>query len=62
MMGGLLNHDKLIRQSFHRGLKDIPAQLADEGGKVASIDFLFNTLADNYFVKNDKRQNSHLFL
>ena len=57
-----MNHDKLIRQSFHRGLKDIPAQLADEGGKVASIDFLFNTLADNYFVKNDKRQNSHLFL
>ena len=62
MMDGLLNDDALIRISFSKGLKDLPSAFLDQPKKVGAIDYLFCKLGEKYFMGDDKRRQSHLFL
>ena len=62
MIDGLLNEDVLIRVSFSKCLKDLPGKFPDLQKKVGAIDYLFSKLGEKYFLENDKRKHSHLFL
>ena len=62
MINGIFNTDPIVRQIFKNGLKELPCALADLNDKVKAFDFMYNQLTARYFEKDEKRQNSHLYL